>query len=450
MAEISGELGTPFMPWQRDTADVAMEIDPATGLLAYRTVIITVPRQSGKTKQELAVAVHRALGFGGDQRINYTAQSRIKARQKWEDDHVRTLERSPFRSLFRVRKTLGMEAIIWANGSQHGIESTTEKSGHGDTLDLGFIDEAFAQRDSRIEQAFKPAMMTRPQPQLWVVSTAGTEASEYLRGKVDRGRLRCEMGLTGSVCYVEYSAPDDADPADPATWRACMPALGHTVTEAAVQADFESMDLPEFRRAYLNQWPDAAPPGWGVVAEEDWAGLVDPGSQIAGPVVFAAAFSHDRRSAAIGVCGRRADGVTHVELADYRGGTAWAVPRLIELAARHSAAAVVVDAGSHEGSMIPELEDAHVEVTSPSVREIAQAFGQFYEAATDSGSLRHLGQAELDAALRFAVTRDIGDGGRTWGRKASSAADISPLVAVTLARYGLMAYGSPAPEPNIF
>src|SRR5258708_4586147 len=253
VAEISGELGTPFMPWQRDTAGVAMEIDRATGLLAYRTVIITVRRRSGKTKQERAVAVHRALGFGGDQRINYTAQSRIKARQKWEDDHVRTLERSSFRSLFRVRKTLGMEAIIWANGSQHGIESTTEKSGHGDTLDLGFIDEAFAQRDSRIEQAFKPAMMTRPQPQLWVVSGAG-------------------------------------------------------------------------------------------------AGRGGGGRRGTGRVAWGAGCSQDRRSAAIGVCGQRADGLMHVEVADYRPGTSWAAPRLIELAARHGVSAVVVDAGSHEAS----------------------------------------------------------------------------------------------------
>ena len=213
------------MPWQSDVADVAMEVDPGTGLLVYRTVVVTVPRQSGKTKQELAVAVHRALGFGGGQKINYTAQTRIKAREKWEDDHVKTLMTSPFASLFRVRRTLGMESILWSNGSMHGIESTTEKAGHGDTLDLGFIDEAFAQRDSRIEQAFKPAMITRPQPQLWIVSTAGTEASVYLRGKVDRGRVRCDMGLADSVAYIEFSAPDDADPGDPAVWRACMPAM---------------------------------------------------------------------------------------------------------------------------------------------------------------------------------------------------------------------------------
>jgi hypothetical protein len=59
VAAIAEQLGTPFMPWQRLVADVAMEVDPATGLLAYREVDLTTPRQSGKTTLELAVLVHR-------------------------------------------------------------------------------------------------------------------------------------------------------------------------------------------------------------------------------------------------------------------------------------------------------------------------------------------------------------------------------------------------------
>jgi phage terminase large subunit-like protein len=139
------------MPWQQDVVDVAMELDPETGRPVYREVILTVPRQSGKTTLILAMAVHRALGFGRRQTIRYAAQTRNDARQKWEDDHVVTLENSVFRKLFRTRKTNGNEAILWRNGSQHGIVANTEKSGHGSTLDLGFIDEAFAQVDHRME-----------------------------------------------------------------------------------------------------------------------------------------------------------------------------------------------------------------------------------------------------------------------------------------------------------
>jgi hypothetical protein len=229
-----------------------------------------------------------------------------------------------------------------------------------------------------------------------------------------------------------------------------MPALGHTVTEEAVQADFDSMDLEEFRRAYLNQWPDAAPPGWAVVAAEDWMPLADPGSEWVRPVALGAAFAGDKRAAAIGAAGLRADGLFHVELVDYRPGTSWCAPRLAELAAKHEPCAVVVDAGSHEGSMIAELDEAKVEVVSPTPREIAQAFGQFYELVADSKGLRHRGQPELTSAVQFAVTRDIGDAGRAWGRKASST-DISPVVSVTAALHGFMAFGRHSePVPAIF
>ena len=204
------------------------------------------------------------------------------------------------------------------------------------------------------------------------------------------------------------------------------------MTEAAVRADYGSMDLAEFRRAYLNQWPDAAPEGWAVIAADDWTALVDRFSEPVAPVVLAAAFAGDRSSAAISLAGRRADGLVHVEVADHRPGTAWAAPRLADLAARHRPAAVVVDRGMPEASMIPELEAAGVEVSSPMLREIGAAFGQFYELVADSGGLRHRGQDALDDAVRFAVTRDVGDGGRTWARK-KSPADIAPLVAVTLA-----------------
>jgi hypothetical protein len=66
-------------PWQRLVADVAMEVDPATGRLAYAEVDLTTPRQSGKTTLELGVLVHRARRWAGP-RMLYGAQDRIHAR----------------------------------------------------------------------------------------------------------------------------------------------------------------------------------------------------------------------------------------------------------------------------------------------------------------------------------------------------------------------------------
>lgn len=448
VAAVAEKLGMPLMPWQRYVVDVALEIDPDTGKLAYREVGLTVPRQSGKTSLIMALGTHRALGFGERQVITYGAQTRNDARKKWEDDLCVILETSPLRKLFYVRKANGNEAIIFRNKSRWGITSNTEKAGHGTTLDLGMLDEAFSQIDDRMEQAFKPAMITRPQPQFWVVSTAGTPDSLYLKGKVETGRKLVEEGVTKGVAYFEWSADEALDPADPATWRTCMPALGHTVSEDAIAADFKSMKLVEFQRAYLNQWPDrnVVDP---VIPEEAWAELVDEGSRPLDPVIFAVDATPERSGAAIAAAGRRADGLGHVEVVDARPGTSWLLERVLELQTRHKPEAWVLDPASAAGSLIPALQEHGIEPVLVTAREMAQACGAFYSDVVEAKSLRHLNDRSLFDALMGARKRKLGDAW-AWHRR-DSATDISPLVAVTLAWHGVAqaaaAYEAP---PNIW
>ena len=76
------------MAWQQHVADVVLEIDPATGRLAYDEYVLTVPRQSGKSTFILSKFVHRCSAtkfFGPRQRIVYMAQTRLKAREKMEE-----------------------------------------------------------------------------------------------------------------------------------------------------------------------------------------------------------------------------------------------------------------------------------------------------------------------------------------------------------------------------
>src|SRR5258708_11166918 len=142
--------------------------------------------------------------------------------------------------------------------------SGTETSGHGDSLHLAVIDEAWAHQDDHVEAAVRPTLMTTA-GQLLVVSAAGTEKSSYFRAKVDEARARAESGVAGRACYVGYSFADDEDPADPETWRRRMPALGITVTEETVTADLGGMGRPEFRRRHGGQWAEGANPGWACL-----------------------------------------------------------------------------------------------------------------------------------------------------------------------------------------
>jgi phage terminase large subunit-like protein len=267
-----------LMPWQELVAGTGTEVRE-DGLPAYREAVVEVPRQQGKSVLTLSLMLARGLDQPGTM-ISYSAQTRLSGRKRLLDVWWPRVRSSPLRRLVDVRKGYGSEAFTFANGSLLMLASGTEASDHGDTLDLAVIDEAWAQRDATIEQALKPAMLTRPAAQLFIVSTAGTEFSAYFRGKVNEGRARCEMGVTGSSAYFGWSAPDDADPGDPAVWRRCMPALGWTVTEEVVASDYETMELSEFRRACLCQWPDVAKPGWGVLSEDAWDRCLVPEARL--------------------------------------------------------------------------------------------------------------------------------------------------------------------------
>jgi hypothetical protein len=464
----AAKLGKPFMPWQQDVADVVMEIDPATGRLAYQEMGLTVPRQSGKSTWIEAKSAHRcsATGFFGPrQHVVYTAQTRLKAREKWEEDFLTDLRAAPdFRHRIRPHLANGSEHIRFSNRSRFALEAATEKSGHGSTIDEAYLDEAFAHQDWRLEQAFGPAMITRVNKLLAWISTAGwLNGSPYLQEKVALGRSAVAEGRQSGLAYFEWSAPDDADPGDEDVWWACMPALGWTISVEAIRAEYvkarDSGKLNEFRRAYLNQWvPKDSPDAWQKFTQVAWRACADPGSRVGGPVALAFSVAPDSSWSSVAIAGRRADGLLHGELTEPpRPGTAWLLGRLLELAGRHDPCVLVMNPVGAAGAFEKELAergwvtkpgpDQHrLQVTG--MREYAQACGAFAKDVTN-GMWRHLGQPPLDDAAGVAGTRDLADAW-AWSWR-HSAGDISPLEAVTLARHGFMTFGvQVAPDPEIF
>lgn len=421
------------MPWQQLVVDVVMEIDPITGEFAYQEFGLTVPRQSGKSTLILAKALHRASAtkfFGPRQQIVYTAQTRKDARRKFEEDYAGVLEASPyFKHRADTRWGNGNEHIRLPNRSRFGIEASTEKAGHGPTLDEAYIDEAFAQVDNRLEQGFRPAMITRRNKQLGWISTAGwKDGSPYLLAKAKRGRDAAEMGLREGLAYFEWSAPEDADPQDRAVWWNCMPALGRTITEQAIAAEFAAMDLPDFRRAYLNQWVPKPTDDDSPISSSDWESCAVPPPSVAPPQpVFFLDASPGLASASIGVAAML-DGKPHLELAGYNRGTGWLVSRAADLAARHPGAPFAWLSTGQVTSLREEFKAAGIEPQDLTISEMGRACGHLQKLVTDR-AVTHSDDSLLAQALAVAVRRDIGDDLWTWSRRKSG--DISPLVSVT-------------------
>jgi phage terminase large subunit-like protein len=330
--------------------------------------------------------------------------------------------------------------VLWkGTGSTIGITASGEASGHGQTLDLAIIDEAFAQRDERLTQAFRPAQVTRANAQTWVVSTMGGEESYFLHDRVDDGRARVEADERQGVAYFEWSAGDDDDPDDPATWWGCMPALGRTVAQETIQADHDAMDPSEFMRGYLNR---RASHGRPVIDAASWAACREPHSQPRGLVSFSLDATPDRSFASIAVAGWRDDHKRHAEVVEHRPGMDWVVDRLAELEHRWQPLPVVVDPASPAGSLLIDLAARGIPTMTVNAREYAAACGMFYDAVV-AAEVRHLDQPVLNTAVAAARKRVLGDAW-AWARKTGG--DISPLVATTLAHYGLVKAGQGDPQ----
>ena len=411
------------MPWQRIIADVGLELDPDTGLPAYREVVVTVPRQSGKTTLVLGWELQRALRWSTPQRCAYTAQSGSDARRKLINDQAPILLNSPMRAAVdRVFRGAANESIIFKNGSRIDVLATSEAAGHGRTIDLGVIDEAFADTDDRREQALLPAMATRASAQILVVSTAGTDASIYLNRKIEAGRAAVTNGERSGIAYFEWSAGDEQDIDDPATWWSCMPALGHTINEQVVQHARATMSEGDFRRSWLNQ---ATTSDERVIPASVWDAVCDPSVKPEGRLVFAVDVNPERSAAAIAVC----DEQGRIELVDHRAGVPWTVDRLRELAERWSAP-IVLDGYGPAGSLVDQLEDVGVRVEKLTGRQVANACGAFYDAVGDR-KLQIRSNDLLDDAVAAARRRSSGDAW-AWARS-DTQSDICPLVAITLA-----------------
>jgi hypothetical protein len=213
-----------------------------------------------------------------------------------------------------------------------------------------------------------------------------------------------------------------------------MPALGRTISIAAVRAEFDRLELADFCRAYLNWWPSAIPSDWLVITEPRWRAVADAKSEAVDPVAFAADVTPERSAAAIAVASGRLDGLGHGEVVDHRPGIGWVVPRLLELVHRWQPCAVAIDPTGPAGSLIVPLEAAEVEVVKPSERQAAHAAADLYDAVTET-TVRVVPRPALDAAVAGARQRPLGDGW-AWARRRDVPVDICPLVALTLARWG--------------
>jgi phage terminase large subunit-like protein len=411
--------GRAPMPWQRDALAVACEIDPATGTFWYDTIILVVLRRAGKTTISRAKLTHRALTTV-DGRMIYTAQNRLKALKRLRDDFYLPLFRSPLReTLEKPRWRGGEEAVRWKTGAE------------------GHIDEAYAHADNTLEGGLQPTLMTVEGSQLWVLSAAGKAHSGYLRDKVEVGRALVESKRETRTCYIEYSAPEDWDPADPETVANTHPGIGHTISlERVMSLRDASKDMSEWERAWLGWWAKPKTPP-RVIPTSAWESNYTQGDDEAwtGTPFWTIDTSPDRETTAIAMAAESTvKGKTcYLELYDQLLGTAGVVPALVKLRSQFGGNIVALDGNGAAKSLRKDLEAEGFEVILVSGPNRVDACGGFYDDAL-VGALRFENDPMLNTAMSNAVKQSVG--GRAWiFARNRTLADISGFYAVVFARW---------------
>jgi hypothetical protein len=205
--------------------------------------------------------------------------------------------------------------------------------------------------------------------------------------------------------------------------------MPHRVSAEFVQRERSALDDEGFARERLGVWIDLLNTAEQVIDPDEWADRLDDTSSPSGPIAFALDVSPDGGSASIAV----SDG-THVEVIEHRPRTGWVVDRLVALIDRWKPIVVALDPKGPAGSLLAPLKLAGVDVLAVNGAEHAQACGGFLDAVIED-RLSHIGQVPLEVAVAGATRRTLGDAW-AWSRRHSTV-DISPLVAVTLARWAV-------------
>lgn len=438
IARVSELLGRPLMPWQQLAADLIGEVDEH-GQYVHPLVVVTVPRQSGKTALLVAVMLHRLMAQPSA-RVWYTAQTGIKAReQMWEA--MDCIDTSPLAKLVKSKRGAGDTSFeLLGTGSRAKMHPPTPDSLHGNQSDLNVIDEGWFFDEAQavgLMGAITPTQSTRPNPQTIVISTAGTADSVWFHDLVDRGR-------DGALCLVDYGVDPATGPDDYAAIAAAHPAIGHTQKPSILPAAREQLSDGEFLRAYGNRRTrtESRVLPVEVVEAATTTTPLPPGEP-----VFGVALSFERDDAAIVAC-MEVDGVPVVELVQRFDSAEGVAGRCHQLTERHGGHVAVAPSGP-AGSIADEAERLGATLLRLTDAELSSATSDFLDRIRASPpGVRILAHPAFTDAFDAAALRTSGDR-LHWSRRGSSGS-IAVLEAATIAVRALAERPTPPAPPMIW
>jgi len=194
----------------------------------------------------------------------------------------------------QIRHANGTESIEMLSGARLDVVAATRDGSRGRSISgLLYIDEV-REISSEGYRAAMPVTRAHANSHVLMTSNAGDAFSTVL----NELRERALDNPPKSFGFYEYSAPQYCKIDDRAAWAQANPALGYTITEAAIEEAIATSPIENTRTETLCQWIDSLSSPWphGILEETSNSELqIPPG----GYTVFGFDVSPSRRNASL-------------------------------------------------------------------------------------------------------------------------------------------------------
>lgn len=417
----------------------------------YRTVVIMVARQNGKTVLSKVIASF-FLNVLQAKSVFGTSLSVEKAEEVWEaviadQESIPELQAE----IDRVARQNGGKKLVLSGNRVYKVGAPNRRAGRGDSNDLVLLDELREHRDWEAWSASINSTNAKPNAMVICFSNAGDPDSIVLRQLRSQGIAQITGGESDnfggaeaeSLGLFEWSAEEDADLNDNEAIAQANPAIGYgLLTERAITSNRVTMPENKFRSECLCQQVDSILPE--PFPKGSWNNLYDENSQIAesSELFFGIDLSVDRKTVSIGVCGMREDGNYHIELVARRNGLDWAIDWFRERGLKQKINLAFQSRGAPVSGLAEQICTL-TGVTRIAVEgaDLTNGWARFYDsiAIAEEGSptktgikTYHIEQPALNICAKTCQLKNLG-GGMFLPDRAKSPDDIAPLFACAVA-----------------
>lgn len=424
-------LGWEFDGWQDGGGRLILS-KRADGQYAADTIVLSIPRQVGKTYLVACIIFALCLIHPG-LTVIWTAHRKTTAAETFESFAGMAARPKVAPHIKGVLRGRGDEKILFKNGSRILFGARESGFGRGfSDVDIIVLDEAQICTETTLED-MAAAQNVAANPLTFMMGTPPRpkdpgEVFTMMREEA----LDQDNRDANETLYIEFSADRGCNPMDRDQWMKANPSFPHRTSERAMlrlRKKLKSLD--SWCREALGIW-DEVSVHQALINDARWRDEVDVGPEghIA-PNALGVDMSHGM-DISIGACWIEGESA-HVEEVWAGTDVAAAIDWIAMVAGRRIE--VLIDDLSPAAQMIPALKARRVKVRRTGPRDMVKGCLTFVTRG-NAGTLTHAGQKSVTNAMKGARKRMIADAGGYGYDRRDSTEVIHQLVAVTEALLG--------------